>query len=289
MLTAVPGPCSSRIRHHGAEQTANLGRLVAIMAEPYGSHEHQIHGGPERQPRRRFMIVRHLGGLLLCSVLLAGCSGSPPATPAAVSIPPIAQQVAIAPASTATAQLTSSPIPLPVSPMLPTPTVAPPPRLVITGSGGAGLSLRKTPGTGERLKVLKDGAELTVLGAAQQATGHSWVPVKDQDGTEGWVAAQFTTPARANAAAISALITATGPPLTPTVAIIATPTIPPTPKPGGRATPQGSDCPVQTPIKGNQSGLYHVPGGASYAATRPEACFATTADADAAGFTRAKR
>ena len=220
---------------------------------------------------------------------MAGCSGSPPATPAAVSIPPIAQQVAIAPPSTATAQPTSSPVPLPVSPIPSTPTIAPQPRLVIIGSGAAGLSLRKTPGTGERLKVLKDGAELTVLGAAQQAAGHSWVPVKDHDGTEGWVAAQFTTPARANAAAISALITATSPPITPTAAIIATPTIPPTPKPGGRATPQGSDCPVQVPIKGNQSGLYHVPGGASYAATKPEACFATTADADAAGFTRAKR
>lgn len=288
MLTAVPGPWSSRIRHHGAEQTANLGRLVVIMAEPHGGRGNQIHGGPGPHQRQRPVIARQLGGLLLCAVLLAGCAGSPPATPAAVPIPPIAQQVAVAPSPAATAEPTSSPGPLPAAAVPSTPTVAPQPRLVIiiTGSGGDGLSLRKTPGTGDRLKVLKDGAELTVLGAEQQAAGHAWAHVKDQDGTEGWVAAEFTTPAGANAAAVT---TATGPPLTPTAAIIATPTIPPTPKPGGRATPQGSDCPAQAPIKGNQSGLYHLPGGASYAATKPEACFATSDDAEAAGFTRAKR
>jgi hypothetical protein len=63
----------------------------------------------------------------------------------------------------------------------------------------------------------------------------------------------------------------------------------PAPKPAGRVAPQGSACPTDAPIKGNQSGLYHVPTGASYNVTRPEACFATEAAAQAAGFRRAAR
>jgi hypothetical protein len=258
------------------------------MAEPHGGHGNQIQGGPGRHQRQRLVIARRLGGLLLGTVLLAGCAGSPPPMPAAVAISPIAQQVVVAPALTATTEPTRSPVPLPVSPIPSTPTVVPQPRLVviITGAGGDGLSLRRTPGSSDRLKVLKDGTELTVLGAEQQAAGHSWAHVKDQDGTEGWVATEFTTPARANAVALT---TATGLPLPPPAANIATPTIPPTPKLGGRATPQGSDCPAQAPIKGNQSGRYHLPADPSYAATKPEACFATANDADAAGFTRAQR
>jgi hypothetical protein len=50
------------------------------------------------------------------------------------------------------------------------------------------------------------------------------------------------------------------------------------------------DCPASHPIKGNQGSrdqpvwIYHPPGTASYAATDPEECFATAADAQAAGY-----
>lgn len=54
----------------------------------------------------------------------------------------------------------------------------------------------------------------------------------------------------------------------------------PTPAPGGRR-----DCPPDRPVKGNlPSRIYHRPGDASYAKTRPERCFATTDDAERAGF-----
>jgi hypothetical protein len=66
-----------------------------------------------------------------------------------------------------------------------------PVRLVVRGAGAAGLSLRSTPGTGDRLKVLPDGEELIALGEEQQVAGRSWKLVKDTDGTEGWVAAEF--------------------------------------------------------------------------------------------------
>ena len=59
---------------------------------------------------------------------------------------------------------------------------------------------------------------------------------------------------------------------------------------GGAVAPiSEDDCPPNAPIKGNQSGLYHVPSGAYYDVTNPEECFATAADAQAAGYEASSR
>lgn len=63
---------------------------------------------------------------------------------------------------------------------------------------------------------------------------------------------------------------------------------------GGRAKPVSEyDCPASHPIKGNVSSsgerIYHVPGGAFYARTKPEECFATEQDAQAAGYRKSQR
>lgn len=43
------------------------------------------------------------------------------------------------------------------------------------------------------------------------------------------------------------------------------------------------------PVKANaSSGIFRVPGGRSYARTKPERCYATPEDAKADGFRRAK-
>ena len=60
----------------------------------------------------------------------------------------------------------------------------------------------------------------------------------------------------------------------------------------GPVAPLGDECPPEAMIKGNQgtSGwIYHRPGGSSYRRTDPEQCFATSADAEAAGYRAAKR
>ncbi|MDP9485611.1 MAG: thermonuclease family protein [Actinomycetota bacterium] len=58
---------------------------------------------------------------------------------------------------------------------------------------------------------------------------------------------------------------------------------------GGSVAPiTESDCPPTHPVKGNQSGIYHVPGGGYYDVTNPEECFATGADAEAAGYRASK-
>lgn len=49
------------------------------------------------------------------------------------------------------------------------------------------------------------------------------------------------------------------------------------------------DCPAEAPIKGNlNSMIFHVPGGAYYASTHPEECFATEPAAQAAGYRKAQ-
>src|SRR4051794_38685086 len=56
----------------------------------------------------------------------------------------------------------------------------------------------------------------------------------------------------------------------------------------GKIDPVDGVCPASHPIKGNHSSsgalIYHVPGSRNYDRTPPTACFATEADAVAAGF-----
>ena len=74
-----------------------------------------------------------------------------------------------------------------------------------------------------------------------------------------------------------------------------TPILEPTPPPsssgrGGSGPPaSGNACPPDAPIKGNQSGIYHVPGDQSYDRTNPEECFASEEEAQAAGYRKAQR
>jgi len=60
---------------------------------------------------------------------------------------------------------------------------------------------------------------------------------------------------------------------------------------GGGSYPPISQnsCPGSAPIKGNQSGIYHVPGGQYYGRTNPEECFASELDAQAAGYRKSQR
>ena len=55
--------------------------------------------------------------------------------------------------------------------------------------------------------------------------------------------------------------------------------------PAGAVRAEGADCPDDYPVKGNESSmLYHIPGSPFYDRTHPELCFASVAEAEAAGF-----
>lgn len=65
---------------------------------------------------------------------------------------------------------------------------------VVSNTQGEGLILRSTPG-GAEITVLPEGTRLEQIGPDQDANGMTWRNVRAPDGTEGWVAAQFTTAA----------------------------------------------------------------------------------------------
>ena len=55
--------------------------------------------------------------------------------------------------------------------------------------------------------------------------------------------------------------------------------------------PVARDCPPRYPIKGNRGSngwIYHTTASKSYGRTIPEECFATEADAEAAGYRKAR-
>jgi hypothetical protein len=59
---------------------------------------------------------------------------------------------------------------------------------------------------------------------------------------------------------------------------------------GDRTAPLGAGCPASHQVKGDARGMvYHAPGGASYARTMPDECFATEGAAREAGYRPAQR
>jgi len=62
----------------------------------------------------------------------------------------------------------------------------------VTGVGGGGLNMRSGAGTGHaRVKTLRDGAILKVIGGSKEANGYTWWEVRDEAGTTGWVASEW--------------------------------------------------------------------------------------------------
>jgi hypothetical protein len=64
----------------------------------------------------------------------------------------------------------------------------------------------------------------------------------------------------------------------------------PTPTAPAWVEPVDGECPPTHPIKAKAgSGIFHPPGGANYARTQPDRCYADEAAAKADGFVKAKR
>lgn len=83
-------------------------------------------------------------------------------------------------------------------------TPAPPPpaaqggaQFRVFNTGSLGLFLRSEPSTANQpLKTLNDGAIVTIVGADFVGPDRVWKHIRDADGTEGWVAADFLQPAQ---------------------------------------------------------------------------------------------
>ncbi len=100
----------------------------------------------------------------------------------------------------------AAPTPAPVATVAPTPAPAAEPtlaipaalgqppaaaRLVVSDVGAEGLSLRRSPGVGERLKVWREGSEMADLGETAEYDGKIWKRVRDPDGNVGWMAGEL--------------------------------------------------------------------------------------------------
>ncbi|MFV9506706.1 MAG: SH3 domain-containing protein [Oscillochloridaceae bacterium umkhey_bin13] len=76
------------------------------------------------------------------------------------------------------------------------PTPAPPARFVVSGTGGQGLFLRPQPSTqGSPLTTLPDGTVVEQVGEDVTGSDRLWREVRAPDGQQGYVAADFLTPA----------------------------------------------------------------------------------------------
>ncbi|MCC6176522.1 MAG: SH3 domain-containing protein [Chloroflexi bacterium] len=96
-----------------------------------------------------------------------------------------------------------------VTPPAPTPIPAPPlqsevrallsqpaepiaERVQVAFTNGSGVNVRAKPGErGQRLKTLREGSALEVVGADQTVDGATWRNVRDATGTSGWVSARY--------------------------------------------------------------------------------------------------
>jgi hypothetical protein len=89
------------------------------------------------------------------------------------------------------AQPAPKPAPPTVTPVPPTPTPEPPKVIVVNG-GTTGVALRDAPGTGERVRVLRDGERLERVGDEEPFTAEKrWWKVRDAEAREGWAATNY--------------------------------------------------------------------------------------------------
>ncbi len=107
-----------------------------------------------------------------------------------------------APVATATVPLTTRTAtsavvvstPAPVSTVSSTTTFSGQTQVVVTGTDGDGALLRSEPGGPGIIRGWHDGSVLTVVGADRVANGITWKNVRDEDGSVGWMAAQYLKP-----------------------------------------------------------------------------------------------
>jgi beta propeller repeat protein len=82
----------------------------------------------------------------------------------------------------------------------PAPAAAPAPAPVVVqvrvvGTDGAGVKLRAAPGLdGAPIRTIPEGTVLVSTGETRQADGLTWRSVRDADGRDGWVAAEYVAP-----------------------------------------------------------------------------------------------
>ncbi|MGC9360253.1 MAG: SH3 domain-containing protein [Anaerolineae bacterium] len=64
--------------------------------------------------------------------------------------------------------------------------------VTVSGTGGAGLNMRAGAGTGHaKVKTLREGAKVEIIGGPEDANDYTWWQVRDADGATGWVVEDY--------------------------------------------------------------------------------------------------
>ena len=129
-------------------------------------------------------------GLLLTLAACTSISREPTPVPPTAAPVVLATPVPTAPPPTVIRPPVESTAPPSPTIAAPTPLVAA--QLYVFNTGGQGLTMRQSPG-GEPIGVISDGGALTPTGELEEAAGRRWTKVRDAQGREGWVAAEFLT------------------------------------------------------------------------------------------------
>jgi SH3 domain-containing protein len=170
-------------------------------------------GGPwYGDDRRRWLIPAAIGGgvlllvlLLVGALALRGRNSNPTPTTGARAASPAATRAIVGnvgtPGGTGSSPAATRPATTPTTGAggATTPTTAggATRAYVVANTGGDGLNLRRTPGPdGEVITRLPDGTRLESVGADRTVNGVVWRNVRAPDGSEGWVAAEFTQESR---------------------------------------------------------------------------------------------
>ena len=183
----------------GADGDEALGLTVNVRAPRQPSHQQVL----DLQTRVAIRLQRPVALILTVIPITQLDPFVPPTftptpTPTATPTPGPTATLTLAPNPTSTAPPTSPPTITPAG----TPTLTPSPTLtlaptpitaVISGTGGQGLRLRRTPG-GEIASVLAEGAQVEILYERQEINNQEWIKIRDAAGQVGWVAAQYLEP-----------------------------------------------------------------------------------------------
>jgi uncharacterized protein YgiM (DUF1202 family) len=219
---AAPGPDGEHVevfgtRGQGANLRAEPGTGAAVLQTvPDGTTLTVI--GPDRAVAgRTWRNVRTDGGIEGWLVDEAVRSLDPPtppptetATPRPAATPTLPSTPTAAAPSESGASPTGTPTVTPTPAGTPSPPDGPPgespervapeggeeptrgpERVEVYGTGGTGANLRARPGrTGDVLKSVPDGSQLTIVGEDEVADGVTWRNVQTEDGLTGWLATE---------------------------------------------------------------------------------------------------
>jgi hypothetical protein len=174
-------------------------------------------GGDDRQRYLRIALFAGVALVVLLLILIVvaivrGRSGGGSATEtprpsASRSASPIVASAS--PSARPTVQVSIGPSAAPSSPASSSPPASAPAQpsasaagkaYVVANTDGEGVRMRSEPSTtAAEVVILPDGTRLIEISPGRNAEGRDWVHVKvqggDNDGKEGWVAAEFTAPA----------------------------------------------------------------------------------------------